>query len=305
MWEITLLRYRFKVVNLLKLAAFLLKGTRLDRVRIIPIVGGLIAYLIAPSYRRQAVRKHQAMAGGTAFSRVQLEVAVIAAFSNYTRYWISLLVTPYQSALEIASNTKVINRDFLDLVLAQGNGALVVSPHIGNWDFGAAWFATLGGRVLAVTEELDDHEVKEWFWKERRAKGIEPIYANKQSTTQILKALKDNYVVALVSDRDLLNNGVEISFLGETIRIPGGPAVLALRSKTPILPCAIFMSSKNEHNVVFYSPIYPQEIVGSSLKDRVHELTQQVGDAMGKMIQTSPSQWLAFVALSGENLVRK
>ena len=294
------MKYSSDRVSLLKATSSLLRTTRLDRVSALAGVGGVIAYLTSPRDRRDTVRRHQRMALGSSATKWQIERSVVAAFSNYARYWVSLLSTPYLKSLEIALNTRVVNRGTLDLVLEEGSGALVVSPHIGNWDFGAAWFATLGGRVLAVTEELKDESLKEWFWKDRKDMGIDPIYPGAKATTQILKALEDNYVVALVSDRDLFGNGLEVEFFGQRIKIPTGPAVLSIRSKTPIVPCAIFMSPKREYNIVFYEPIYPQTVVGENLRERVHLLTQIVADAMRLMIETAPSQWLAFVSLNGE-----
>jgi len=263
---------------------------------------GAVAYMTSPKPRRRVVRHHQRVASLRPLSILALEHRVIQAYKNYARYWVSLLVTPSLSKLEIASEARVTNLHYLEEVLERGMGALVVSPHIGNWDFGAGWFASRGGRVAAVTEELEDPDLKEWFWRDRRGMGIEPIYPGKATTASILGALKDNYVVALVSDRDITDTGVEVTLLGEKVQIPGGPAVLSLRSKTPILPCAIFMTSNLEHNIVFYRPIYPETIQGSNLKQKVEFLTQLVADAMGDMIHTAPEQWLAFVPLKGEEI---
>ncbi len=294
------MKHSLSRVALLSATSKFLRVTHLNRLSSVAEVGGAVAYLLSPKYRKDAVRRHQRVALDGSASTWHVERSVLAAFSNYARYWISLLSTPCLTPLEISLRTRVVNRDILDRVLGQGSGALVVSPHIGNWDFGAAWFATQGGRVLAVTEELEDVRLKEWFWKDRKAMGIDPIYPGPKATTRILRALEDNYVVALVSDRDLLGNGQEVEFLGQTIKIPTGPAVLSIRSKTPIVPCAIFMSSKSEYTIVFYEPIYPQKIDGANLKERIHLITQVVADAMTLMIQTAPSQWLAFVPLNGE-----
>ena len=46
----------------------------------------------------------------------------------------------------------------------------------------------------------------------------------------MLRALKSGELVGLVSDRDLVGNGVEVEFFGERTTLPGGAATLALRT---------------------------------------------------------------------------
>ena len=44
-----------------------------------------------------------------------------------------------------------------------------------------------------------------------------------QAGTAVLRALRANELVGLVSDRDIEGNGVKVEFFGEETTLPGGP----------------------------------------------------------------------------------
>ena len=51
---------------------------------------------------------------------------------------------------------------------------------------------------------------------------------------------REGRIVGLLADRDLAGNGVEVDFFGEKTTLPGGPALLALRSGAAFMTCAIY-----------------------------------------------------------------
>lgn len=268
-----------------------------DRARhVIPPLAGMVAYLVSPRSKRRTVRGNQRLALGSV-SPYAVERSAIKAYVNYSKYWVSLLLTPKMSTLDVLSSANVVNFDILISILAEGRGALVVSAHLGNWDFGAAWFAALGGKVLAVVERLESNEMAEWFWKDRKSVGVEPIYPDADATKRILASLRENQVVALVSDRDIPGNGSVVEMFGKRIKIPVGPAVLSVRSGTMILPCAVLMSKRDEYTIVFFDPLDPASFADLSVKERVSRITQWIAARLEEMIKLDPSQWLAFVKL--------
>ena len=59
----------------------------------------------------------------------------------------------------------------------------------------------------------------------------------------VLRALRDNRIVCLLSDRDIEGDGVEVEFFGERTTLPGGPATLALRTGATLVPAAVYFRS--------------------------------------------------------------
>ena len=61
--------------------------------------------------------------------------------------------------------------------------------------------------------------------------------------TAVLRALRANEVVCLLSDRDIQGGGIEVEFFGERTTLPGGPATLSLRTGAPVVPTAVYFAA--------------------------------------------------------------
>ena len=70
--------------------------------------------------------------------------------------------------------------------------------------------------------------------------GMRVIPLGPSAGTDVLAALRANEVVCLLCDRDLTGDGIEVEFFGERTTLPGGPALLALRSGAPLLPAGCY-----------------------------------------------------------------
>ena len=105
----------------------------------------------------------------------------------------------------------------------------------------------------------------------------------------VTHALKDHHVVALLSDRDIGGGGIDVTFFGERTTLPGGPAVLALRTGAPLLPVAMYDRPEGMHHVVVKPPL-PAERQGGFRED-VSRLTQDLAHALEDLIRAAPDQW--------------
>ena len=57
---------------------------------------------------------------------------------------------------------------------------------------------------------------------------------------QLKQRLSENWMVALVADRDLTGRGIEVEMFGATRRVPAGPALLSLSSGAPLVVCPVY-----------------------------------------------------------------
>jgi len=70
--------------------------------------------------------------------------------------------------------------------------------------------------------------------------------------------------------------------------LPGGPALLALRSGAPLVPVAVFVQGNNHHAVVL-PPLDTQR--RGRLRADVQRVTQDVAHALEILICRDPTQW--------------
>jgi KDO2-lipid IV(A) lauroyltransferase len=129
----------------------------------------------------------------------------------------------------------------------------------------------------------------EWFASYRRSLGMEILALGPEAGPGLLRALSNNRVVGLLCDRDLTGDGVDVEFFGEHTTLPGGPAVLALRTGAPIVPAAVYFRPENRHHAVV-RPALPV-IRSGRLRDDVARVTQDVAYALEDLIRAAPEQW--------------
>ena len=73
---------------------------------------------------------------------------------------------------------------------------------------------------------------------------IVPLSEGTNVGTQLAGLLKDNWVVALVADRDLSGRGIEVEMFGASRRVPAGPALLSLSTGAPLLVCPTYTTPR-------------------------------------------------------------
>ncbi len=173
--------------------------------------------------------------------------------------------------------------------LARGKGVVLALPHLGGWEFAAAWAAGRGHKLLAVVEALDPPETFEWFKDQREAFGIEIVPLGPDTATVVLRALRDNYLVALLSDRDLNGDGIEVEFFGEKTTLPAGPATVALRTGATLLPVAVYFRSGRQHQAVIRPPISVER--QGRLREDIARITQDLAHEFEELIRAAPEQW--------------
>ena len=123
-----------------------------------------------------------------------------------------------------------------------------------------------------------------------RALGMRVIALGAEAGGVLLRELRDGRVVCLLCDRDLTGDGITVTFFGEKTRMPGGPAMLALRTGAPLLPVGLSFCPHDGHAARILAPV-PADRQGR-VRDDVSRVTQLLADRFEELIRATPDQWL-------------
>jgi len=252
-------------------------------------ISGLLAKAVAASPKsardRHFVGLHQSRARGVALEGPARDRAVTEAFVSYARYWMESLRLPSMTPEEVDSRFTIEGLEHIRAALHAGTGAILALPHVGGWEVGGSWFVRQGFPLSAVVEALEPPELFRWFADLRRSQGFNVIPLNRSAGISVVRALRANRIVALVSDRDIAGQGVEVEFFGERTTLPAGPATLAARFGAPLLPTAVYFKGDGHHAVV--RP--PLPLQGDAVTD-----TQTLARELEDLIRAAPEQWHLF-----------
>jgi len=254
-------------------------------------VGGSLFFGILPGHARQARSNYRVFAPGD--RGVGASVAR-RAFRNYARTILDFLVL--EKLLEEVKRTPgALSLAPLTEVLKAGRGAIVVTPHLGNWDLGAAAIATCGRPVHAVADPFGPPAVDELVRATRERLGVGVIPVGPVSARAALRALRRNEVLLLACDIDKGGAGVAVQFLGRQLVLPAGPASLALKTGAKLIPGYMRRRPDGRYESRLLDPLPDPRPAEPSAQ--VAELTQAIASSFEEMIRSEPSQWFAFHSL--------
>ncbi len=147
--------------------------------------------------------------------------------------------------------------------------------------------------MVAVAELLKPRQMYELFLQHRRDLGMEivPLTEDRSSGLRLAQMLADNYVVALVADRDLGGRGVECEMFGRIRRLPPGPAMLSLSTGAPLLSCPVFTTDSGW--ITRISEPLEFDRTGRMRED-VIALTRVLAADWERAIAAHPTDWHMF-----------
>ena len=218
-----------------------------------------------------------------------------AGMRSYLRYWCDAFRQPDWDTERIVSRIRVEGEDNMRAPLRAGRGVVAALPHMANWDHAGAWGCVTGAPVTTVAERLRPEALFERFLAFREGLGMEiiPLTGGQGDVFMTLAArLREPRLVPLLADRDLSRRGIGVTLLGEPTRMPAGPAVLALRTGSALLPVSLWYEGvEPDHRLVvrFHEELEPPAGVRGA--QRIARLTQDLADEFSRGIAAHPHDW--------------
>ncbi|MEX2421883.1 MAG: phosphatidylinositol mannoside acyltransferase [Actinomycetota bacterium] len=253
---------------------------------------GRASFRWLPNLRR-TVAANQARVLGADTSDERVELATREAFELYARYWFDTFRLWTMTDEEFNERCTIFGLEHVDRALEAGRGCLAVLPHTGNWDAGGHWFGVNGYRIAAVAEELRPQRLYELFVRNREDNGIRIVGLSKDGHVgqQLKQLLSENWMIALVADRDLSGRGIDVEMFGGVRKVPAGPALLALTSGAPMMTCPTY-TTENGWEVRFSEPLELERT--GNVKQDVTALTRLMASRFETQIAARPTDWHMF-----------
>lgn len=220
-------------------------------------------------------------------NEIQLDDLLAKAMNSYLRYWCDTFRFPDWSDERVMGTVEVVNEDFLMQAIAAGSGVIVALPHAGNWDHAGAYFCSKGVKLVTVAERLKPEILFRKFLAHRKAMGMEVLPLDSRSIATLAKRLREGGLVALVADRDISKTGVAVDFFGGIARMPAGPAVLSLNTKSPLLTAYVSYTRTGIH--INFRQVLTDS--AGSQQERVRGIVQQCANNFADGINEHPEDW--------------
>ncbi|TMB98954.1 MAG: hypothetical protein E6J40_05235 [Chloroflexi bacterium] len=224
-------------------------------------------------------------------TREELKTLSWLNFRNHAKAYADLMMLP---RMKVEAMRPLLHVDpkalgYLEEARAAGKGVMVVSCHMGSYEVvSAIWSATLAP-VSLFAEELEPRALFEWYRDTRARLGISVLPLHLGGLRKVTQALHDQEMVVTAIDRDITGTGQMMPFFGRPAPIPLGPAAIAVRLGTPLLPVCVFRLPDDSYKAEAVPPVIA-EPTGDARADEVR-VTQQLLRHIEEFIRRHPEQW--------------
>jgi phosphatidylinositol dimannoside acyltransferase len=254
------------------------------------IIGGLsqASYVLWPTKRRWSNHNFANVLGLPPDHR-RVREAALGAYKGYGRYLVELMRLPSLPSEDIARLIPVLDVDEVRGIWERSPGGLIMTVgHVGSNEAVAAAIAHHGMPISVVADDSAFPEIYEILRRQREGWGVKLIPW--RNLRDIFGVLRRREILGLLVDWGYRSDGIPVRLFGQWTALPAGPATLAAKTRSLILPITIRRQPDDSFHVSWSSPI---EVPSADPAD-LHRATQAVADALAATIAAAPDQWYSF-----------
>jgi KDO2-lipid IV(A) lauroyltransferase len=189
----------------------------------------------------------------------------------------------------LMKRVRVHGREHIDRLIEQGSGFLILTGHIGNWEWSGIMLGLIGVPAAVVARPLDFAPAEKLVtcWRSKSGNAIIPKL---RSARALLRVLKNQGVAALLLDQNVdWYDGEWVDFFGRPACSNKGMALLARAYDAPVIPAYLHRAPDGKFDLRIEPPI-PVVKTSDKTKD-VWQNTQNYTKALENAIRRYPEQW--------------
>lgn len=155
-------------------------------------------------------------------------------------------------------------KEYLETLIESGGGFIIVTCHLGNWEYGAAYIAGAYRNLYAPVFMINSKANRALNWM-RSGWGVYLLgtrYDPRTSAMTFFKMrdlLNHGEIIFLVADQEALGGDLKGKLFGKKIKIFSGPFILGQKTKKPFLPMYTLRDERNRIVINFEEPFYMKE----------------------------------------------
>jgi KDO2-lipid IV(A) lauroyltransferase len=191
---------------------------------------------------------------------------------------------------EILDKARIYGANNMSEALKAGNGAILVSAHLGNWEMVPLlvplYFDT---PVVGVARKLPFEFINNLIVNLRTRFGCKVI-DKEEALPQMRKALRQGAILGIMIDQGTRSSeSVGITFFGHKVRATPAASLLALRCKSPVVPVFCVRDADGRLSIIIEPPLKLTRT--RDLRADLKVNTQIMTDVVERAVSKYPEQW--------------
>jgi len=219
----------------------------------------------------------------------ELERIAAGAYRNYGITLAEMLRSNTEDERTLMQKVRVARPGIAHELLAGGKGLILLSGHFGGWEMLVSGLRLHLGEPMVVIVQHQRNGKIDAFVDERRRRFGNTTVPMGPSVREVLKALQEGKMVAMLGDQSGPRESVFVEFFGRPAATHRGAAAFSLRTGAPILMVFLLRKADGRYDAEF------EEVDRSGLtysEDGILELTRRHTNVLERHIREHPDQWL-------------
>ena len=253
------------------------------------VVGWFVqaSYLLWPGKRRVSNRNFGHVLGLPPDDPAVRTMA-LRAYRSYARYLVEFMQLPGMPPERAGAILDPAALDAVERLWKGSNGLIFVACHVGNNE---AIAAGVGARGWPLSGVADDSTFPELFehLRDERARWNATVIPWR-NLREVYAVLRRREMLALLVDWGYRADDVPVRLFDAWTTLPAGPATLAGKTGALIVPVVARRLPDGRFDARIDDPI----AVASTEPAEILRATQDVADAIARVIAAAPDQWYSF-----------
>lgn len=239
--------------------------------------------------RRPLIARNFAIALGLPADAPRARRLARASVRNFGRMAADFLVVRSLDDARVRAWVRPVGEQYFDDAIGAGRGAVIVTPHLGNWDVGAVFAQSYHPPLTIITDS-------DWTARlvagARTGRGLIPVPRD-VALRPLYRALARNTCVAMGADIAAPGlPSVRVPFFGRPAPFPIGPARMAHRTGAALLVVTCVRLPDHTYRVEVQPPV---DVASALPAERaVPAVTAALAARFEAAIRAHPDQWYPF-----------
>ena len=253
---------------------------------------GDLNYLLIPGYRKN-VRDNISHVYRFKGLPEPTSKDVRNVFRTSSRNWADLLVAPKRSVAQFRQEVTMDDASvaYLDAAIARGKGCVLITAHVGAFDYIGHYLHACGYNLTIVTGRTTARIVFDGVSYLREANGIKLVEATASGVRKAIQAVMQGHSAVIVCDRDFFQSGMHVEFFGETTTLPPGAIRIARDTGAMIVPL-YGRRVEGGHQITIHEPFAVAKT--SDIQADLRDGMAKVVKSLEAGLSVTPDQWVMF-----------
>ena len=219
----------------------------------------------------------------------EAERIVSESYSHFGRAIVEFIRMP-QMVDKLKDLISMEGEEHLTEAFNRGRGVILLSAHIGNWEYAAAYLALRGFPLHAIGAEQRDYRITNAIEELRRSAGVKPI-GKGLDLKGALTCLKRGDVLCLLLDQDAREMGIVSPFLGFPASTPVGPLKMARKFGCAVVPVHMVRCEDGVSMKMVIEPALEGRD-GEPFGEDLQYSADRCNEVISGWIRSNPGQWM-------------